>query len=114
MLCRLLVTDADNPRSVRFQLDRLDEDLALLPPNEQGRRSGTRAISTALALCGDVDPLVLVTRRDAMAEYASRTIQLLDEIADGLLLDHFAQVGPATLTVGGAPAPESLDETAPP
>ncbi|MDY7102701.1 MAG: circularly permuted type 2 ATP-grasp protein [Actinomycetota bacterium] len=114
MLCRLLVTDPDNPRSVRFQLDRLSEDLALLPPNEQGRRSGTRDLSTALALCSDVDPHALVTRRDVMLAFAERTLGLLDAIADGLLLDHFAQVGPATLTVGGAPAPESLDETAPP
>jgi uncharacterized alpha-E superfamily protein len=98
----LLVEDEGNPRSLRFQVDRMAEDVADLPVAE---RSGA-------GLDADVDALRSLLRSSSAADLArpdaagrftsldellDAALRSVERLADGAELGYFAQVGPGTV-----------------
>ena len=98
----LLFTDRSNPRSIRFQLDRMVEDLVDLPDvgaeHDTLRDRVDRLISTVDAL----DPLLLAEsdhrgRHGALVTLVDALASQLGDVADLTELGYFAQVGPGTV-----------------
>jgi uncharacterized circularly permuted ATP-grasp superfamily protein/uncharacterized alpha-E superfamily protein len=99
----LLFTDQSNPRSVRFQVERMVEDLDGLPDvgGDDGLRSKVTALLDELTrLASDPDALRRlgaengIGRSQALAELLGTLDRELGEIADLAELGYFAQVGP--------------------
>jgi uncharacterized alpha-E superfamily protein len=95
----LLLLDAGNPRSLRFQLDALAHDLGHLP--EGGRSDARRAVATAAsALAGSVaaaDASTLVRPGPdgtavGLAELVATTTDGLFDLARSINLEYIAQV----------------------
>jgi uncharacterized alpha-E superfamily protein len=98
----LLVTDPGNPRSLRYQLDRLGEDLAALP---RGRRAaGSLSTEERLALeatttvrLADTATLVRVDdagQRPELDAFLARLLDGLRRVADAVDAAHFAHLMP--------------------
>jgi uncharacterized circularly permuted ATP-grasp superfamily protein/uncharacterized alpha-E superfamily protein len=101
-LLELLFTDPGNPRSLRFQIDRLDDALAALPrTGHHGRQAlsvtgvGRRVRDRVAAL----DPLALAQQdndlyRPLLVETAALLRQDLSSLASALATDYFARQVP--------------------
>ena len=114
----LLLLDAGNPRSLRFQLDALAHDLGHLP--EGGRPAARRAVAaTAAALAdrvGTADPGALVRRgpdgsTPALAELIDTTVDGLSGLARSINLEYIAQViaAPLPTDTGGTEDEAGVD-----
>ena len=114
----LLLLDAGNPRSLRFQLDALAYDLGHLP--EGGRTAARRAVAaTAAALAdraGTADPGALVRSgpdgsTPALAELIETTVDGLSGLARSINLEYIAQViaAPLPTDTGGTEDEAGVD-----
>jgi uncharacterized alpha-E superfamily protein len=99
-LLDLMLLDPDNPRSLRYQLDRLLEDLRALPGHPgEGRVSEAEKLAleawTALRVC---DTAALARSageyRRPLDEFLSAIEQRLYAAADALAVEHFTPVLP--------------------
>jgi uncharacterized alpha-E superfamily protein len=98
----LLIQDGGNPRSMRFQVDRMAEDTADLPADpasaevlsEPWRTLDALVATSSAADLARPDPAGRLTALDELAVAASRAVEELAEVAE---LDYFAQVGPGTV-----------------
>jgi uncharacterized circularly permuted ATP-grasp superfamily protein/uncharacterized alpha-E superfamily protein len=114
----LLLLDAANPRSLRFQVDALAHDLAHLP--EGGRRTrrhrvtgGARRLADELHVA-DAGALARpgpAGAADALAGLLERAADELRRLARAIDLEYLAQVEAATLPTGTVAIP--AEETAP-
>jgi uncharacterized alpha-E superfamily protein len=92
-LAQFLLSDAGNPRSLRYQLDQLRWDLERLPG--ETARSAVAAVGAALGLVlqADIDLLGLRGgRRARLQEWLSAVAGHLDQAAEAVLLTYFAHV----------------------
>ena len=99
----LLLTDRDSPRSMRYQADRMAEDLAGLPSVPSDPDGLTDRVGSLLGRLDRLDVATL-TQVDHADEHVALCAELdgldalLGEIADLTELGYFAQVGVSTLT----------------
>jgi uncharacterized alpha-E superfamily protein len=111
----LLVGDPANPRSLRYQLDRLQEDVSALPHTTPGGRPEREEqllldASTRVRLA---DPATLArrnratARRDELEELVVRVGELLAETSDALSGRLFTHLQPSPQVVGGPLAPDA-------
>lgn len=97
----LLIDDEGNPRSLRFQFDRMLEDVTDLPPADGG--TGLLAQVDRLGrILASVDPATLAHpdhdgHLRVLESLLSTTQQAVDRVAEVAELDYFAQVGPGTV-----------------
>jgi len=99
-LLDLMLRDPDNPRSLRYQLDRLLEDLRALPGHPgEGRVTPAEKLVleawTAVRVC-DTASLAQPdgSVREALGEFLLEIEQRLYAAADALAAEHFAPVAP--------------------
>ena len=102
----LLFTDQSNPRSIRFQLDRMLEDLADLPDVGGEHDSLRDRVGRAISLMDALDPAPLARadhdgRHSALTELVDSLAEQLGGLADLTELGYFAQVGPGTVIGSG-------------
>ena len=109
-LLDLLLLDANNPRSLAYQLDRLTEDFETLPRNGDGRlRDEQRLLleaSTTLRLA-DTEALVHEDDKGARPELYMFLGELLDRLlraANAVEAVHFVHLLPRAALVGPADA----------
>ncbi|HTR69494.1 MAG TPA: circularly permuted type 2 ATP-grasp protein [Mycobacteriales bacterium] len=93
----LLLNDRDNPRSVAFQLDRLDADLRRIAPASATKDLDAQVLAISAQL-RTVDCATLATadetgRRDALGEALDRLVADLHSLAGTLEQTHFAHLG---------------------
>ncbi len=107
-LLDLLLLDADNPRSLAFQLDRLTEDFAAMPVPGDGRlREEQRLLleaSTTLRLA-DTERLVredALGGRPALYEFLGELLDRLLRAANAVEAVHFVHLLPRAALVGPA------------
>jgi uncharacterized circularly permuted ATP-grasp superfamily protein/uncharacterized alpha-E superfamily protein len=106
-LLDLLLSDADNPRSLAFQLDQLAADVRLIPRLDNGLRLSeperlVLEASTALRLA---DTSVLARSqgdgtRPALDALLTRLLELLYGTADAIDTDHFVRLLPQRSLLG--------------
>jgi uncharacterized circularly permuted ATP-grasp superfamily protein/uncharacterized alpha-E superfamily protein len=106
----LLFTDTSNPRSLRFQVERMTDDVAELPPGHDQDRlvAVVGELGDALA---DLGPVQLAQLDDAgrhrrLQQLLDRVHTHLDALEEIVELGYFAQVGPGTLLGTEATAPQ--------
>lgn len=101
----LLLRDADNPRSLRFCLDRLAEHLAALP-GATGATAPERMLRDLIDRAAATDPDALAVdddgRRGALADELDETAEQLRGLADAIARVHFA-VGPPSRSLADLP-----------
>ncbi|MEM9563074.1 MAG: circularly permuted type 2 ATP-grasp protein [Actinomycetota bacterium] len=113
-LLDLVLTDAGNPRSLRFQVDRLADDLAFL---RAARPSGSALSATPLVL--DVSRLVQdvavddlaevsAARRPSLVELSGSVRDLLARASDGIERDFFVRLLPQRSVQTPIEPPERL------
>jgi uncharacterized alpha-E superfamily protein len=101
-----LLFDPDNPRSLRFQLDRLSHDLAALPRTDHLRRLNAeeRPLLDARSALALSDPVTLAVvhaeegRRAGLERLLLRVEQQLKATADALAASYFVAPSVARLT----------------
>ncbi len=109
----LLLTDAGNPRSLRFQIDRLHEDLLAIHAGHSGTTASTapplvldlaHMVHTAeSSLLADADP---AGRRVRLDQLTSSITSTLRRCADAVGSDNFTRFVPQHSVVTPAEAPE--------
>jgi uncharacterized circularly permuted ATP-grasp superfamily protein/uncharacterized alpha-E superfamily protein len=97
----LLLDDGGNPRSLRFQVDRMGEDVDDLPAPATGGGL-VHHVDALRRIVAAVEPNELSRpgadgRLGALAELLSSTSGALARLADAAELEYFAQVGPGTV-----------------
>lgn len=102
-LLDLLLLDPDNPRSVRYQIDRLGEDVAAVARREAsgpGRLTEPERVvleaSTALRL-SDLTPMIALDRdrrRPGIEAFLEHLVRLLERASDALDAAHFTHLLP--------------------
>jgi uncharacterized alpha-E superfamily protein len=90
-LAQFLLSDAGNPRSLRYQLDQLRWDLERLPGETAGSAVAAVGAALGLVLQADVDLLAVHGGR-RLEEWLSAVASHLDQAADAVLLTYFAHV----------------------
>ena len=114
----LLLLDRGNPRSMAYQLERLTENLDVVPPQSELRlREDQRLVleaSTALRLA---DPASLVSgsqdgRRRELDAFLGRLLELLQATGDAVDRAHFEHVAPTFALIGPAGAEPSIGRAA--
>lgn len=98
----LLFEDASNPRSARFQLDSMVEDLEAMPDVAAGADSLRAEVASLVTLVDHPGAATLGgsehTGAGGSLELAVQTLfARIGEVADRVELDYFAQVGPGTV-----------------
>ncbi len=98
----LLLEDAGNPRSLRFQVDRMDEDVADLPEDAGAADALRGPLAELRALVGSLDASELARadregRLGTLDAVAASALRAVAELADVAELGYFAQVGPGTV-----------------
>jgi uncharacterized circularly permuted ATP-grasp superfamily protein/uncharacterized alpha-E superfamily protein len=117
-LLDLLLLDGGNPRSLAYQLDRLTEDLDVLPSPTQGRlRDEQRRVLEAFTELRLADPATLVAadtdgRRERLALFLSRLHGQLLAAGDAVDQTHFVHVLPTFSSVGPAGAEPAIGRPA--
>ncbi|VTR75681.1 circularly permuted type 2 ATP-grasp protein [Cellulomonas hominis] len=105
----LLLLDADNPRSLAYQLDRLRDDLARVPAPAGATEQQDRLLADVRDLLAELDPVAVgaaavvptaataapATGRERLAEILDSLAWRLRAIADEVARVHFAQPAPA-------------------
>ena len=107
-LLDLMLLDPDNPRSLRYQLDRLLEDLRALPghPGSGGASEAEKLVLEAWTALRVADTALLArsTVREPLRVLLSSIEQRLYAAADALAVEHFTPVLPQqTLTTPADP-----------
>ncbi len=96
----LLLTDAANPRSVRFALDRLDEHLGAL--SSTGSTQPERLLHDLIARFDATDAVALTggagDRRTALEAFLDDVSERLEALSDAIRRVHF-EVGPPALSL---------------
>ncbi len=98
----LLIEDAGNPRSIRFQVDRMAEDVADLPVPERSATDLSTPLHTLGGLVDDLSTTELAGvgptgRLDALDRLLGTALDAVEQLADAAELGYFAQVGPGTV-----------------
>lgn len=98
----LLLEDEGNPRSLRFQVDRMDDDVADLPEDAGASGVLCTPLEQLHAAVGAVDVAALARpdrdgRLGALDELAGSVLEAVAELAEVAELGYFAQVGPGTV-----------------
>jgi uncharacterized alpha-E superfamily protein len=95
-LLDLLVFDADNPRSLAYQLDQLGVDVRLLPRLDRGPRLSEpqRLVLETTTALGLADSALLATTqadnvRSDLDDFLTNILELLTRTADAIDNDHF-------------------------
>ncbi|HEV8296753.1 MAG TPA: circularly permuted type 2 ATP-grasp protein [Acidimicrobiales bacterium] len=116
-LLDLLVADAGNPRSLAYQLDQLNVDLAELPAADRHGRLSDAArhaleASTALRVAdtGALAATAADGSRPALDAFLAHTIELLCRTADAIDTAHFTHQLPQRTMVGPVAAGVRRDE----
>jgi uncharacterized circularly permuted ATP-grasp superfamily protein/uncharacterized alpha-E superfamily protein len=97
----LLFTDPSNPRSLRFQLDRMSSDVAELPPGPDH----DRLVAVVAGLRAELDGLGAVDlaqldgdgRHHRLQRLLDQVRSMLGQLGEIVELGYFAQVGPGTV-----------------
>ncbi len=97
----LLFTDTSNPRSLRFQVERMSSDVGELPPGHDHDRLVTVVGELGTEL-EDLGPVQLAQLDDAgrhrrLQQLLDRVHAHLDALEEIVELGYFAQVGPGTV-----------------
>jgi uncharacterized circularly permuted ATP-grasp superfamily protein/uncharacterized alpha-E superfamily protein len=99
-LAQFLLSDAGNPRSLRYQLDQLRWDLERLPGESAGTAVSAVGAGLGLVLQADADLLdVHGGRRDRLGTWLAGMAGHLGEAADAVLLTYFAHVPVRSLSL---------------
>ncbi len=99
-LAQFLLSDAGNPRSLRYQLDQLRWDFERLPGETAGSAVAAVGAGLGLVLQADVDLLGLRDgRRTRLDGWLSALAGHLEQAADAVLLTYFAHVPVHSLSV---------------
>lgn len=98
----LLIEDDGNPRSIRFQVDRMAEDVADLPVPERSATDLSTPLHTLGGLLDDLSTTELAGvgptgRLDALDRLLGTALDAVEQLADAAELGYFAQVGPGTV-----------------
>jgi uncharacterized alpha-E superfamily protein len=110
----LLLLDAGNPRSLAYQLDRLTEDLDVLPtPAEVRLRAEQRLVLEAYTALRVADPGSLVVtgadgRRPELDAFLARMQESLVRAGDGVDAAHFVHLLPSFSQLGPAGSEHSI------
>ncbi len=110
----LLLLDGGNPRSLAYQLERLTEDLEVLPlPSDTRLRSEQRLVLDAFTTLRLADVTALVgdrdgARRPALDAFLGRLLKLLERTGDAVDRGHFVHVAPTFSLVGPAGSEPSI------
>ena len=105
-LAQFLLSDAGNPRSLRYQLDQLRWDLERLPGETAGSAVAAVGVALGLVLQADIDLLgVQGGRRARLEEWLSTVARHLDQAADAVLLTYFAHVPVHSLSLAALASP---------
>ncbi len=105
-LLDLLVHDGGNPRSLLFQLDRLSEDLAAIPPGDPGRLREEQKLvldAATTARLGDTAALAVTGpdgNRDELDRWLAHVEGLLRQAATAIESGHFVHTLPQHSLVG--------------
>lgn len=114
----LLLLDAGNPRSLAYQLDRLTDDLKVLPiPSESRLREEQRLVLEAFTALHLADLAGLVLERDdgsrpALDAFLAHLQDRLLRAADAVDRNHFVHVLPTFSLVGPAGSEPSIGRAA--
>jgi uncharacterized alpha-E superfamily protein len=114
----LLLLDRGNPRSLTYQLDRLTEDLDVLPLHSDPRlREDQRLVLEAFTALRLADPAALVTdqvdgRRPALDAFLERLLELLRRAGEAVDRTHFVHLAPTFSLVGPAGSEPSTGQAA--
>jgi uncharacterized circularly permuted ATP-grasp superfamily protein/uncharacterized alpha-E superfamily protein len=114
----LLLLDGGNPRSLAYQLDRLTEDLDVLPPQTSPRlREEQRLVLEVLMALRLADPAALVAdevggRRPALDGFLMHLLELLRRTGETVDRTHFVHLAPTFSLVGPAGAEPSIGKAA--
>jgi uncharacterized alpha-E superfamily protein len=117
-LLDLLLLDHGNPRSVAYQLDRLTEDLEVLPGPAEGRLTAEqRLILEAFTELRLADPAALAAedaygRRPALDAFLGSVMDKLLRAGDAVDAAHFVHVAPTFSLIGPAGAEPSIGRAA--
>jgi len=114
----LLLLDRGNPRSLAYQLDRLTEDLDVLPLQSDPRlREEQRLVLETFTALRLADPGALVAdrvdgRRPALDALLERLLELLRRTGEAVDSTHFVHVAPTFSLVGPAGSEPSIGKAA--
>jgi uncharacterized circularly permuted ATP-grasp superfamily protein/uncharacterized alpha-E superfamily protein len=114
----LLLLDRGNPRSLAYQLDRLTEDLDVLPPHSEPRlREEQRLVLEAFTALRLGDPAALVAehaggRWPALDAFLGRLLELLRQTGEAVDRTHFVHVAPTFSLVGPSGSEPSIGKAA--
>jgi uncharacterized alpha-E superfamily protein len=98
----LLLEDEGNPRSLRFQVERMDDDVADLPADAGASGVLCAPLEQLRSLLDAVDVAALARpdrdgRLGALDALAASVLEAVAELAEVAELGYFAQVGPGTV-----------------
>jgi uncharacterized circularly permuted ATP-grasp superfamily protein/uncharacterized alpha-E superfamily protein len=113
----LLLLDSGNPRSLAYQLDRLTEDLDVLPAGEGRMREEQRLVLAAYTELRLAEPALLVTpdesgRRPELERFLASLSERLQAAGDAVDRAHFVHVAPTYALIGAAGANPSIGRAA--
>ena len=97
----LLLLDRTNPRSLAYQLDRLQESLALVPLAGRAPDQRDHLLSDVVDLLAEVDPVAVAAavtedgRRARLAETLESMLWRLHAAADEIERVHFVRLAPS-------------------
>jgi uncharacterized circularly permuted ATP-grasp superfamily protein/uncharacterized alpha-E superfamily protein len=99
-LAQFLLSDAGNPRSLRYQLDQLRWDLERLPGETAGSAVAAVGAALGLVLQADVGLLEVADgRRSRLEEWLAAVAGHLEQAGDAVLLTYFAHVPVRSLSL---------------
>jgi uncharacterized circularly permuted ATP-grasp superfamily protein/uncharacterized alpha-E superfamily protein len=99
-LAQFLLSDAGNPRSLRYQLDQLRWDLERLPGESASDAVAEVGAALGFVLQADVDLLsVRGGRRQQLEDWLAAVSGHLEQVADAVLLTYFAHVPVRSLSM---------------
>jgi uncharacterized circularly permuted ATP-grasp superfamily protein/uncharacterized alpha-E superfamily protein len=114
----LLLLDSGNPRSLAYQLDRLTEDLDVLPPSAEGRlREEQRVVLAAYTDLRLADLAAIVVpdeggRRPELERFLIALLERLRAAGDAVDRAHFVHIAPTFSLLGAAGANPSIGQAA--
>ncbi len=117
-LLDLLLLDGGNPRSLAYQLDRLTEDLDVLPSSPVPRlREEQRLVLEAFTTLRLADPAALVVEREdghrpALDSFLDQLLELLLRTGEAVDQAYFVHVPPTFSLVGPAGSEPSIGRAA--
>jgi uncharacterized alpha-E superfamily protein len=108
----MLFSDAGNPRALRFQLDRLSEDVAVLDGGrpDPATSQAAAAVYEATTIVHRMDPARLATpdgngRRTELERFAATMDDILTRVSNAIGADNFTRLLPQHSVVAPAESP---------